>query len=118
MFSNQKLALLLFAARAAGIPLKHESEMEKHLWGMQNEEGGIAALSYPSGEKAGSANAETTALTLLIYNDNALSKSPRAQPANWTIPPGVVSLAALVGLGFITGLYAWASKIRKNKSRQ
>ena len=79
MFSNQKLALLLFTARAIGIRLVHEDEMEAHLWSMQNDDGGIASLSYPNGKKAGSANAETTALTILIYNQQLLAHFPKVE---------------------------------------
>jgi hypothetical protein len=79
MFSNQKLALLLFTARALGVRLEHESEMEAHLWSMQNTDGGVASLSYPTGEKAGSANAETTALSILIYDQNLLAKFPKLE---------------------------------------
>jgi hypothetical protein len=78
-FSNQKLALLLFTARALGIGLEHEREMESHLWSMQNEDGGIASLSDPNGVKTGSANAETTALTILVYDDAALARFPKIQ---------------------------------------
>jgi hypothetical protein len=82
MFSNQKLALLIFTARAIGVSLEHEAEMEAHLWSMQNSDGGVASLSYPTGKKAGSANAETTALAILMYDQSLLSKFPKAQQPN------------------------------------
>jgi hypothetical protein len=79
LFSNQKLALLLFTARALGTRLEHESEMEAHLWSMQNSDGGVASLSYPDGKKAGSANAETTALSILIYDQSLIARFPKLE---------------------------------------
>jgi hypothetical protein len=96
MFSNQKLALLLFTARAIGVTIDHENEMEAHLWSMQNGDGGIASLSFPTGKKAGSANAETTALTLLIYNESLLSKFPKIQTLHGIVPFGTVAAVNLM----------------------
>jgi len=99
MFSNQKLALLLMTARAIGVNLEHESEMEAHLWSMQNDDGGIASLSYPTGKKAGSANVETTALSILIYDQTLLSEFPKIQPSgemDMPILALVVAVAALL----------------------
>jgi len=79
MFSNQKLALLIFTSRAIGVSLEHEAEMEAHLWSMQNSDGGVTSLSYPTGKKAGSANAETTALAILMYDQSLLSRFPKVQ---------------------------------------
>jgi hypothetical protein len=104
IFSNQKLALLLFTARAIGINLEHESEMETHLWGMQNDDGGVASLSLPTGEKAGSANAETTALSILIYDQTLLSRFPKAQSSSemnastLAVPVAIVALLVVFAL--------------------
>ena len=106
MFSNQKLALLIFTARAIGLSLAHEDEMEAHLWSMQNKDGGIASLSYPSGMKAGSANVETTALALLIYDSGLLSLFPKLQPtriAETIVVVPVLALAVLVAFLLIDG---------------
>lgn len=93
MFSNQKLALLLFTARALGISLEDEREMESHLWSMQNKDGGIASLSDAKGMKTGSANAETTALTILIYDDASLARFPKTQmPSENAVPILVIFL--------------------------
>jgi hypothetical protein len=97
MFSNQKLALLIFAERAIGVNLEHESEMEAHLWSMQNKDGGVASLSYPNGTKAGSANAETTALAILMNDQTLLSRFPKAQQAMES-PPSPLPISILVGL--------------------
>jgi len=97
MFSNQKLALLIFAARAIGISLKHEAEMEAHLWSMQNSDGGVASLSYPTGQKAGSANTETTALAILMYDQSLLSRFPKVQQSTES-QAGLLLISCLVGL--------------------
>ena len=77
-FSNHKLALLLFTARALGITVPEEDLMLQHLWSMQNQYGGITTLSDAAGRPIGSSNTETTALTLLIYDQNLLDKFPKA----------------------------------------
>jgi hypothetical protein len=99
MFSNQKLALLLFTAHALGLRLVEEQHMEAHLWSMQNEDGGIASLSDPSGKRVGSSNTETTALTILIYDIELLSRFPKVEPQNaYQAPGGMILLAAVVML--------------------
>jgi len=97
MFSNQKLALLIFTARAIGVSLGHEAAMEAHLWSMQNSDGGVASLSYPTGKKAGSANAETTALAILMYDESLLSRFPKTQQST-ELEPGLLPISILVGL--------------------
>ena len=81
-FSNHKLALFLFTARALGISVPEEAAMEQHLWSMQNQHGGITSLSDAAGRPVGSANAETTALALLIYNQNVTARFPKAPSPN------------------------------------
>jgi hypothetical protein len=81
-FSNHKLALFLFTARALGITVPEEDVMLQHLWSMQNQEGGITTLSNSAGHPIGSSNTETTALTLLIYDQSLLDKFPKAQLPN------------------------------------
>jgi len=68
--SNQKLALLLYTSRILGLSFASHTEMERHLWGMQQADGGLASLSNREGRPMGSSNTETTALALLIYNDS------------------------------------------------
>jgi hypothetical protein len=102
MFSNQKLALLLFTARAIGVGLIDEEEMEAHLWSMQNEDGGIASLSDLSGTRAGSSNAETTALTILVYDPALLSQFPKAEPqTDLQTLGGTILLVAIAALLFV-----------------
>jgi len=76
--SNQKLALLLYTSKVLGLRFAAYAEMERHLWSMQQGDGGLAALSSGEGKPMGSSNTETTALTLLIYND-ALIQSVRSR---------------------------------------
>ena len=78
-YSNHKLALFLFTAEALGIMVPEEDTMLQHLWGMQNQSGGIASLADAAGRPIGSSNTETTALTLLIYNQSLLAKFPKTQ---------------------------------------
>ncbi len=97
-FSNHKLALFLFTAKALGITVPEEHAMEEHLWSMQNENGGIASLSDSGGSPIGSANTETTALTLLIYNQDLISHFPKGNSQNFeqiplALSPGVASAA-------------------------
>jgi len=82
MFSNQKLALLLFTAKAIGYDLSNEAQMEAHLWSMQNVDGGVTSLSDSLGKKAGSSNAETTALSILIYDESLLEGFPKTPSRN------------------------------------
>ena len=69
---NFKLALLLFGARVTETNLPNYNELEDVLWSKQQENGGITTLSLPQGQPIGSANTETTALTILIYNDQLI----------------------------------------------
>jgi len=72
-YSNQKLALLLYTSRVLMMNPAHFADMERHLWSMQQRDGGLAALSDSMGRPMGSSNTETTALALLIYNDSLIS---------------------------------------------
>jgi len=81
-YSNHKLALFLFTARALGITVPEQDVMLQNLWDMQNQDGGITSLADATGHATGSSNAETTALTLLIYDQNVLAKFPKTQLPN------------------------------------
>jgi len=76
--SNQKLALLLYTAKVLKVESPIFTEIERHLWSMQQDDGGLTALSNSEGKPMGSSNTETTALTLLIYNE-ALIRSVRSK---------------------------------------
>ena len=71
---NFKLALLLFGAKVTETNLPNYNELEEILWSKQQENGGITTLSLPQGQPIGSANTETTALTILIYNDQLICR--------------------------------------------
>ncbi len=70
---NFKIALLLYGAKVTGTYLPEYYKLEEILWSKQQENGGITTLSTPQGKPIGSANTETTAMTLLIYNEQLIS---------------------------------------------
>jgi hypothetical protein len=86
-YSNQKLALLLYTSKVLAMNFAAFTEMEYHLWGMQQDDGGLAALSDSEGRPMGSSNAETTSLALLIYNESLIrfiqSKSNAQEKPLW-----------------------------------
>ena len=89
--ANMKLALTLYGAKVVGVKLPNFAELEAHLWSMQDPEtGGIITLSNGHGVPSGSSNCETTALTLLLYNDALIERLSRqntsAQPVHVTPP--------------------------------
>jgi hypothetical protein len=71
-YSNQKLALLLYTSKVLGFEFSAYAEMERHLWSLQQNDGGIVSLSDGEGKAMGSSNVETTAMTLLTYNEPLL----------------------------------------------
>jgi hypothetical protein len=111
-YSNHKLALFLFTVRALGITVPEEDTMLEHLWAMQNQNGGITSLTDSAGGAIGSANTETTALTLLIYNRSLLAKFPRTQLPN--VEQTSTLLGSMVAIAII--LFALSLR-RKPKSR-
>ena len=72
--TNMKVALLLYGAQVIGVNLPNFNQLESHLWSMQNKDGGITTLATGHGQPSGSANCETTALTLLVYNQALISR--------------------------------------------
>jgi len=95
-YSNHKLALFLFTARALGIEVPGQEAMLQHLWDMQNQFGGITSLADSSGRATGSSNTETTALTLLIYNRSLLARFPKTQlPTVGQTPTVLASVVAI-----------------------
>ncbi|MEM2939876.1 MAG: hypothetical protein QXU95_06390 [Candidatus Bathyarchaeia archaeon] len=102
-YANYKLALLLYASKMMGIKLQNYREIKNLLWSKQKEDGGITSLSDQHGNPIGSANCETTSLTLLAYQ-------PDTTPQNI---PSIIVLLALVALAtLITALW------RRLKSRR
>jgi hypothetical protein len=73
-YANFKLALILYASKILNLPIGNYTQIEDRLWSMQQENGGITSLADVNGYPIGSANTETTAITLLIYNDELISR--------------------------------------------
>jgi|GEM_PF-1709624 len=71
---NFKLALLLYTSKVTRTNLPDYDLLEEKLWSSQNVNGGIISLTLGDGTPIGSANCETTALTLLIYNDDLTAR--------------------------------------------
>ena len=109
-FSNHKLALFLFTARALGITVPEQDMMLQHLWSMQNHNGGIASLSDAAGRPIGSSNTETTALTLLIYNQILLAKFPKTQL------PNVAQTSSLLAATIAIALLLSATIFRRKRT--
>jgi hypothetical protein len=86
-YDNMKLALLIFGAKALNLSVNLDG-IEQQLWKAQKtsraEIGGITSVMNSSGQPVGTANGETTALTLLAYDDNLIkqiqSERKQAQP--------------------------------------
>jgi hypothetical protein len=76
-YDNMKLALLVFGAKVLNLNVDLTA-IEQQLWNAQKtsgvETGGITSLMNSSGQPIGTANGETTALTLLAYDDNLIGQ--------------------------------------------
>jgi len=72
--TNFKVALLLYGAAVVGVTLAAHDQMLTQLLRSQNVDGGIATLAYGNGTPSGSANAETTAAFLLIFNTKLITR--------------------------------------------
>ncbi len=66
-YATYKLALLLWAAREAKVVLPFMSELERRLWQMQHDNGGITTDYDRKCDPVGTQNAETTAFVLLAF---------------------------------------------------
>jgi hypothetical protein len=69
-YANYKIGLFLYVADKMNYPLLADTkaDMERQMWRQQNPKtGGITSLADLNGQPIGSANVETTALTLLPY---------------------------------------------------
>lgn len=114
-YSNHKLALFLFTVEALGITIQEEDVMLQHLWSMQNKDGGISSLADANGRPLGTSNTETTALTLLIYNQSLLNKFPKIQLPN----EGQTSmlLSSLVAIAVVLSLLILVENARTRHER-
>jgi hypothetical protein len=69
-YANYKIGLFLYVADKMNYPLSAntKADMERQMWRQQNPEtGGVTSLADLNGQPIGSANVETTSLTLLPY---------------------------------------------------
>ena len=120
LYANYKLALCIYTAKVLGLSREEYPAldiMERRLWEAQNERGGIITHRDLEGNLVGLANAETTALTLLIYNDELIrSLNPNLNEGNnW-------GLSQYFGIGVFIGLvlwclYKWLFKVLSVRSR-
>ncbi len=115
---NFKLALLLYAVKVTGTYLPDFEKLEEVLWSKQQANGGITTLSTGHGEPIGSANAETTALTLLIYNDGLISRirnQIKIQDHGFHVPSELTPYLALVGVAAVVFVSVMTRKRRDAK---
>ena len=73
-YANYKLALILYASKVLNLTIGNYTQIEEKLWSMQQPNGGITSLADLNGNPIGSANAETTAMALLPYNNELVSQ--------------------------------------------
>jgi hypothetical protein len=72
--TNFKIALLLYGAAVVGVALAAHDQMLEQLLRSQQSDGGITTLAHGNGTPSGSANAETTAAFLLIFNTKLIAR--------------------------------------------
>ena len=113
---NFKLALFLYGAKVTGTDLSDFCKLEEILWSKQQINGGITTLSTGHGEPVGSANAETTALTLLIYNQALISKMQSIIVSKEVprLSSALTSYLALAGLIIVVGVVVIVKRSSKN----
>ena len=70
-YANYKLALIMYSSKVLQIEIDKDLEMK--LWSMQQTNGGITSLADLDGNPVGSANAETTSMVLLAYDNQLIS---------------------------------------------
>ncbi|MGD0178101.1 MAG: hypothetical protein ABSC50_14890 [Candidatus Bathyarchaeia archaeon] len=95
---NFKLALLLYGSEVTGVTLQNFDYLADTLWKMQNNNGGITTLSTGNGEPIGSANTETTSLTLLVYNTALIARLHTTVMDETNLDRGVLLAAAITTL--------------------
>lgn len=108
-----KVALLLYAARVTGASIPNFAQLEAYVWTRQQPNGGITTLNDGHGNALGSANSETTALTLLVYNEALISKlhnvSLKSVIATSSLLAPIskdqIALATWLSTFFILGIY-------------
>lgn len=112
--TNMKVALLLYGAQVIGVNLPNFKQLEAHLWSMQTKNGGITTLATGQGQPSGSTNCETTALTLLVYNQALISRLHEQPISKLTEAEGPTTLLVFA----LFALMAVVQSMRKNKTCQ
>ena len=81
-YDNMKLALLIFGAKVLNLSVNLNG-IEQQLWNAQKTSGvevcGITSVTDISGQPVGTANGETTAFTLLAYDNALIEQMARSQ---------------------------------------
>ncbi len=99
-YDNMKLALLLFGAKVLNLNV-NLTQIESQLWLAQKPSGGITSCMDSTGKPTGTANGETTAFTLLAYDDNLigqiqLERTPPINSINVTFPTACFNQTASI----------------------
>ena len=119
-YDNYKLALLIFGAKVLDLNV-NLTQIESQLWSAQKPSGGITACMDSNGKPTGTANNETTALTLLAYDKDLIGQiqseracSPSQKSLNVTFPTAtfnqntdISSLSRVNDLTSIPLFYNW-----------
>jgi hypothetical protein len=72
VYQNYKLGLYLLCDKVTGYDSVIYDEVETALWSYQIANGGIASLSYFNGTPCGTANVETTSISLLAFDEQLI----------------------------------------------
>ena len=94
--TNFKIALVLYGAAVVGVTLAAHDQMLDQLLRSQRQNGGITTLAHGDGTPAGSANAETTAAFLLIFNSKLIARLNGAEGFMGFFGIGNLSIAIFI----------------------
>lgn len=106
-YANYKLALLIYTSKILDIKLPNNN-IEKQLWAMQSKtNGGIVSLANLNGEPIGSCNAETTSLTLMVYNNDLINRLGAYRINLLRTTTFYIIVGVLIALFVILPIYRW-----------
>jgi len=72
-YDTYKLALILYTSRILEVEIENYGVIEGRMWNAQQKNGGMTArVNVTTGKPEGSANTETTALALLVYEEELI----------------------------------------------
>jgi len=81
-YDTYKLALILYTSKILEVEIENYETIEERLWDAQQRNGGITAwMDVRTGKPQSTANAESTALTLLVYEDQLVDSL--IEKAHW-----------------------------------